>query len=72
MAVLGGDEVGIYVAASGFTSEAERHARREQNRKVTLINLGTLYKLWVEHQKTIPEESRLLLPLTAVYYLDRS
>lgn len=71
MAVLGDDEVGIYVAASGFTRDAERDARREQKRKLTLIDLGGLYRLWVEHQKTIPEESRLLLPLTPVYYLDR-
>jgi restriction system protein len=71
MAILGDDEVGIYVAASGFTRDAERDARREQRRKVTLIDLGGLYRLWVEHQKTIPEESRPLLPLTPVYYLDR-
>lgn len=72
MAVLGDDEVGIYVAASGFTRDAERDARREQKRKLTLIDLGALYRLWVEHQRSIPEESRLLLPLTPVYYLDRS
>ena len=72
MAVLGDEDVGIYVAASGFTRDAEREARREQKRKLTLLDLGGLYRLWVEHQKTIPEESRLLLPLTPVYYLDRS
>ena len=52
--------------------DAEREARREQKRKLTLIDLGRLYRLWVEHQPSIPEESRLLLPLTPVYYLDRS
>lgn len=72
MAILGDDEVGIYVAASGFTRDAERDARREQKRKLTLIDLSGLYRLWVEHQRSIPEESRQLLPLTPVYYLDRS
>lgn len=72
MAVLGDDEVGIYVAASGFTRDAGRDARREQKRKLTLLDLGALYRLWVEHQRSIPEESRLLLPLRPVYYLDRS
>ena len=72
MAVLGDDEVGIFVAASGFTRDAARDARREQKRKVTLLDLGDLYRLWVEHQRAIPEESRLLLPLTPVHYLDRS
>lgn len=72
MAILGDDEVGIYVAASGFTRDAERDSRREQKRKLTLIDLAMLYRLWVEYQKTIPEESRPFLPLTPVYYLDRS
>ncbi len=72
MAVLGDEEVGVYVAASRFTREAERDARRERKTKLTLIDLGSLYRLWVEHQHSIPEESRLLLPLTPVYYLDRS
>jgi hypothetical protein len=45
MAVLGDDEVGIYVAASGFTRDAERDARREQKRKLTLIDLAALYRL---------------------------
>jgi len=72
MAVLGDEEVGIYVAASGFTRDAERDARVEKSRKLTLIDLAVLYRLWVEHQRTIPEEGRMLLPLTPVYYLDRS
>lgn len=72
MAVIGDDDVGIYVAASGFTSNAEAEARREAKRKVTLIDLPALYRLWVEHQKSVSETSRLLLPLTPVHYLDRS
>ena len=36
------------------------------------LDLGDLYRLWVEHQKDIAEESRSLLPLTAVHYLDLS
>ena len=72
MAVIGDSEVGIYVAASGFTKDAGREARRESKRKVTLLDLGDLYRLWVEHQKDIPEESRSLLPLTPVYYLNLS
>jgi restriction system protein len=72
MAVLGNEEVGIYVAASGFTRDAERDARTEKTRKLTLLDLGDLYRLWVEHQRSIPEESRQLLPLTPVYYLDLS
>ena len=60
------------VEYAGFTREAERQARRESKLKVTLLDADDLYRLWVEHQKDIPEESRSLLPLTPVHYLDLS
>ena len=72
IAIVGDDEIGIFVAASGFTREAERTGRRESKRKVTLLDAADLYRLWVEYQKDIPEESRSLLPLTPVHYLDLS
>jgi restriction system protein len=71
MAVLGDQDVGIYVALGGFTSGAETEVRRQEKRKLTLIDLVSLYDLWVEHQHRVPEEYRLLLPLTPVHYLDR-
>lgn len=72
IAIVGDEEIGIFVAASGFTKEAERQARRESKRKVTLLDASDLYRLWVQHQKDVPEESRSLLPLTPVHYLDPS
>ena len=71
MAVLGDQDVGIYVALGGFTSGAETEASRQEKRKLTLIDLVSLYDLWVQHQHPVPEEYRLLLPLTPVHYLDR-
>jgi restriction system protein len=69
--VLGEDDIGIFVAAGGFTGGAEAEARRESKRKLTLIDLEKLYQLWVENQSKVAEEHRQLLPLTPVYYLDR-
>jgi restriction system protein len=71
MAVVGDQDVGIYVALGGFTSGAESEARRQEKRKLTLIDALSLYQLWVQHQNRVPEEYRQLLPLTPVYYLDR-
>jgi len=71
MAVMGDQDVGIYVALSGFTSGAESEARRQEKRKLTLIDALTLYELWVQHLQRVPEDYRQLLPLTPVYYLDR-
>jgi len=71
MAVVGDQDVGIFVALGGFTSGAEAEARRQEKRKLTLINALSLYELWVQHLSRVPEDYRQLLPLTPVYYLDR-
>jgi restriction system protein len=68
--VLGENDIGIFVAAGGFTTAAEAEARREATRKITLINLEKLYQLWIEHQHKVEEAHRQLLPLTPVHYLD--
>lgn len=70
MAVVGDQDVGIFVALGGFTSGAEAEARRQEKRKLTLIDALSLYELWVQHLSRVPEDYRQLLPLTPVYYLD--
>lgn len=70
--VLGGDDIGIFVATGGFTSSAEAESRQPGNRKITLIDLKKVYDLWVEHQSQVSEEHRQLMPLTPVYFLDIS
>jgi len=71
LGVLGDEDIGIYVATGGFTGPAKLEARRESKRKLTLIDLEELYRLWIQFQHKVPEEHRRLLPLTPVYYLDR-
>ena len=72
LAVLGDQDVGIYISAGGFTSEAEREARSQEKRRVTLIDLNRLVALWVEHFDSLDDEDRQRLPLKPVYYLSRS
>jgi restriction system protein len=69
MALLGGQDVGIFISAGGFTSEAEREVRSEKTRRISLIDLERLFDLWVEHYDAIPEEGRQLFPLKPVYFL---
>lgn len=38
MSKLGAHDIGLYVALGGFTSEAEAESRREQSRRITLVN----------------------------------
>jgi restriction system protein len=68
LAVLGNDEVGIFVTTAGFTSEAENEARAQERRRIMLLDARRLFDLWVEHYDQIPEEQRRLLPLRAVYF----
>ncbi|MBS0149851.1 MAG: Mrr restriction system protein [Nitrospira sp.] len=69
MAVLGDQDVGLFVAAGGFTREAENEARTQEKRKITLLGLEQLFDLWLEHYPKIEEADRQLLPLKPVYFL---
>lgn len=70
MAVLGSDDVGIYVCTGGFTSEAHKEARAQDSRKITLMDAQRLFELWIEHYLKIPDEQRRLLPVRPIYYLN--
>jgi len=69
MAVLGDQDVGIFVSTGGFTSDAESEARTQEKRKVTLLDLEKLFDLWVQHYDKVAESDKRLLPLKPVYYL---
>jgi restriction system protein len=72
MALLGEQDVGIFVSTGGFTSDAESEARTKETRKLTLVDLEKLVELWVEHYDKVSESDKLLLPLKPVYYLASS
>lgn len=69
MAILGNDDVGLFVSTGGFTKDAEDTARNQQNRQVTLINLQKFYELWVEHFEDLDEDAKDIFPLRPIYFL---
>ncbi len=69
MAVLGDQDVGLFVSTGGFTREAESEARTQEKRKITLLGLEQLFDLWLEHYPKVEEADRQLLPLKPVYFL---
>jgi restriction system protein len=69
MAVLGDQDVGLFVSAGGFTREAENEARTQEKRKITLLGLEQPFDLWLEHYAKVEEADRQLLPLKPVYFL---
>jgi restriction system protein len=70
MAVLSGNDVGIFVSLGGFTSEAGKEARGQATRRINLIDMERLVDLWVQHYDAMPESSSQRLPLRPVYFLD--
>jgi restriction system protein len=69
IAVLGDQDLGIYVSAGGFTGEAEREARSQEKRRLTLVNLDRLVELWIEYFGQLDVSDRQRLPLKPIYFL---
>lgn len=69
MAVLGDQDVGIFVSTGGFTADAEMEARTQERRRITLVDLRRLFELWIEHAHKLTEDDRKRFPLKQVYYL---
>lgn len=69
MALLGDQDVGIFISSGGFTSEAEREARAQEKRRMTLVDLDRLVGLWIEHFDSLDDIDRQRLPLKPVYFL---
>jgi restriction system protein len=69
MALLGEDDVGLFVTTGGFTKDAHDEARTQEKRKITLIDRQRLVELWIEYMDRISEDTRQLLPLKPIYFL---
>jgi len=69
LAVLGDDDVGLFVSLGGFTKDAVEAARNQERRCLTLIDIRRLYDLWVGHYKNLSDEARRRMPLRPVYFL---
>lgn len=69
LAVLGAHDVGLFISAGGFTSDAEREVHSQENRRITLIDLEKLFELWTEHYDQIDDSEKSLLPLRPVNFL---
>jgi restriction system protein len=69
MAILGDDDVGLFVCAGGFTKDAEDEARTQEKRKVTLVDLERLFDLWIEFYPKLDEAARRRLPLRPIHFL---
>nr|WP_245879349.1 restriction endonuclease [Xanthomonas pisi] len=68
MAVLGDGDVGLFVALSGFTKDADYEAR-QSHRRISLIDARRLVELWTTHYGQLDDVARVRLPLKPVWFL---
>jgi restriction system protein len=69
MALLNDTDVGIFVSVGGFTKDAADEARKQERRKVTLLDAEALFKLWIDYYDKLDDQARRLLPLRRIYFL---
>lgn len=69
MAVLGDEDVGLFISVGGFTKDAAEEARTQEKRRVTLIDLERLFDLWIEFYPKLTDQARQRLPLKPIYFL---
>jgi restriction system protein len=69
LAVLGAQDVGLFVSLGGFTSDAAMEARAQDNRRLMLIDMSQLMTMWIQHYDKLTEMDKARLPLRPVYFL---
>lgn len=69
MALLGDDDIGLFVCTGGFTKDAETEARTQEKRRVRLIGLEKLFDLWDAHYDKLTDQARRRLPLRSIKFL---
>ena len=70
LGVLSDDDIGLYICTGGFSADAERTAREQATKRLTLLDAKSLFLLWVSHYEQLPQASRALMPLKPIYHLD--
>jgi restriction system protein len=69
MAVLGDEDVGLFVNTGGFTRDAQDEARTQEKRRISLLDLEKVFDLWAEHYDRLGDAARRRMPLRPIYFL---
>jgi len=72
LSVLGANDFGLFVSTGGFTGDAKEEARKEVFSKVTILDLETLFDLWIKHYAALSQQGQNRLPLKSVFFLSPS
>jgi restriction system protein len=70
--ILGPNDFGMVVSLGGFTNEAKQELSLNTFQKITALDAVDFFNLWETYYDELSEETHLLLPLKAVYFLATS
>ena len=66
---LGSEDAGIFISSGGFTGSAIEEAYAQKSRRITLIDLESLFDLWVEYYDRLDQAGRQRFPLKPIHFL---
>ena len=69
LAVLGEEDVGIFVCTGGFTKDAEDEARTQEKRKISLVDLERFVDMWTDNYPRLEDAAKRKLPLQPIWFL---
>ena len=70
LGVLSEDDIGLYVCTGGFSPDAEKTARDQENKRLRLLDGKDLFSLWVDNYENLSQDKRALMPLKPIYHLN--
>jgi len=69
MSGLAADEAGIFISSGGFTNSVIQAAHAQKSSRITLIDLESLFNLWVEYYDRLTQAGRQRFPLKPIHFL---
>lgn len=69
VANIGPHDSGIYFCTGGFSLDAHKYARQQENKRIMLVDSKTLVKLWINNMRKLSDQAWQRLPLTPIYFL---
>lgn len=69
VANIGPHDSGIYFCTGGFTQDARKYARQQENKRIMLVDSRRLVELWILNMTRLSDQAWQKLPLTPIYFL---
>ena len=69
LAVIGQQDVGIFVTTNSFSKDAQTEARNQDSRRLMLIDGHAFVDLWIDHFDQLDAQGQAMLPIRPVYFL---